>query len=746
MGLYTENIVKREENNKMLELYADDSLIKDHSMLRVEEDIEDVQSALLYMLERFGLRVTRVPAQPSIESLMETILDPLGMMYEEKDSVAEACQRKSEYVLAFRKDGKAVVLMPTIRGYRFFCPFDSGRGAATKQYMASLQPKCYNVSRPLEERKTLLRTFVYNVLKTLTIYDFLRIIIATALVTGFGYILPMVNKWVYNVFIPGNGTAGGFRLAIMIFLTVSLIRAVLSMVKSVMLARTKVRVSAKMQAAVMAKVLHLPQEFFHSTSSGRLSKRLSNVGRLSDMILQIVMDVLLDLSFALVYLYQMKGFAPELFWPAVIFLLVKILVSILAAASYAHNEAGILQIDMENTGFMFSVIKGVQKIKGMGAEKAVYSRWADMYRRKLKLTYQQPFFLKYNTEILSAISIATTIALLGVSMVNGLTSAEYMTFNSSYALIITVVSSLTDIMQNVFLTRILSENVRPLIEADYEEDEALEYVRRLNGDISAENIWFAYQGDPRGCLKGVTVHIERGERVALVGASGCGKTTLLKIMLGLETPVDGEVSFDGKTLNSLNLRSLRRRIGSVFQFSKVFPGTIADNVMFGSTESYDEERIWEALDKAAIGDYIRTLPLGLDTEISESVSSGFSGGQRQRILLARAFVDNPKVLILDEATSALDNMTQTKVMENIREMKCTVVMVAHRRSTVENFDRIIMLEDGVIVEEGSYDELMKKNGKFAALVKKQLVEEEEMEEKKEKAKSKTKTKKEAQEK
>ena len=125
MGLYTENIVKREENNKMLEQYADDALLNDHSMLRVEEDIEDVQSALLYMLERFGLRVTRIPRQPSVESLLETMLDPLGMMYEEKSTVAEACQKRSEYVLAFRHDGKAVVLMPTITGL----PVRFGQGA-----------------------------------------------------------------------------------------------------------------------------------------------------------------------------------------------------------------------------------------------------------------------------------------------------------------------------------------------------------------------------------------------------------------------------------------------------------------------------------------------------------------------------------------------------------------------------------------------------------------------------------------
>jgi ABC-type bacteriocin/lantibiotic exporter with double-glycine peptidase domain len=357
----------------------------------------------------------------------------------------------------------------------------------------------------------------------------------------------------------------------------------------------------------------------------------------------------------------------------------------------------------------------------MGAEKAIYSKWADMYRRKLSLTYQQPFFLKYNTEILSAISIGSTIALLGISMERGISKETYMTFTSSYALIITVVTSLTDIMQNAFLIKTLGDNVRPIFEAENEESESLEYVKRLGGDISLENIWFAYPGDQRGCLKGITIHIKKGERVALVGESGCGKSTLLKILIGLETPDEGEISYDGKAINSLNMRSLRRRIGSVFQFSKVFPGTIADNVMFGSSETYDEEKIWQALDKAAIGDYIRELPLKLDTEISESVSSGFSGGQRQRILLARAFINNPRVLILDEATSALDNMTQTIVMDNICKMKSTVVMVAHRLSTVVNFDRIIMLEDGIIVEEGSYDELMKKGDKFANLVRKQMV-------------------------
>ena len=146
-------------------------------------------------------------------------------------------------------------------------------------------------------------------------------------------------------------------------------------------------------------------------------------------------------------------------------------------------------------------------------------------------------------------------------------------------------------MQNAFLTGILCENIRPIFETENEKSETLEYVKRLNGEIRAENIWFSYYDDPRGCLKGISLDIKKGETVAIVGESGCGKSTLLKILLGLELPDEGEVSYDGKPISSLNPGSLRRRIGSVYQFSKVFPGTIADNVMFGSSESYDETKI-----------------------------------------------------------------------------------------------------------------------------------------------------------
>jgi ABC-type bacteriocin/lantibiotic exporter with double-glycine peptidase domain len=475
------------------------------------------------------------------------------------------------------------------------------------------------------------------------------------------------------------------------------------------------------QSAVMAKVMHLPYSFFKETSSGKLSQRVSSSSRLSDIILDIFMDVLLNLTFSLVYLVQLNYLAPVLFLPALFFMALKIVASVISALLNKANESEILELEMEYKGFLYSSVKGIQKLKGLGAEIFIYSKWADMYRRRLSLEYRQPFFLKHNTEIYSAISIFTTIFLLYRSIESGLFTADYLSFISSFTLVMTVVSSLMDIMENMFLTGFLCRNVYPVFHAETEESQDLEYIQNLRGDIRLDDIHFAYDNDSRGCLNGISVHIKSGEKLAVVGESGCGKSTLLKILIGMEKPDFGSIYYDGKLLASINPKSLRKCIGSVYQFSKVFPGTIADNIAFGSIGEPDEKNLWEAADNAALGDYIRSLPLSMYTEVSETNSCGFSGGQRQQILLARAMYSRPRVLFLDEATSALDNVTQDAVLKNILKMKSTVVMAAHRLSTVENFDRIIMIENGMIVEEGTFSSLMEKNGRFAQLVRKQIV-------------------------
>ena len=721
MGLYTKVIVNREKNNIHLEENADESLQKNQEMRRIENQVEDAQTTLLFILDKFGISVDRMYGYTKVSEMLENILDPMGMMYDYAESAITDIANKTEYVLAFRKDGKSVALLPTKLGYSYYCPSDNEIGYASKKFCKNLKEGCYILHRPLEEKGSILGTITYNILKEIRLYDVIRIVIAVGLATILGLIIPVISKWVYNDYLNDmSKPIGALFLAFITYLVVCVIKAGLSFIKQMMLAKIKVRISMKVQSMVMAKVLHLSSDFFKNISSGKFSKRMSNCGRLSDMVLSVYMDVILDVVFSVAYLYQLNSFAEDLFLPALAFVSIRIVLALVIAFFNGENEKKNLKNDMESSGLLYSSIRGVQKIKGMGAEKILFSKWADYYRKTLSLNYEKPFFVKYGSEITSAVTSLATIVFLSVAVGSNISAGDYMTFTTSYALVISVVSALSNLFTNGFLIWTLSDNVKPLFEAKTEQNEILEYVKKLRGNVKTENIYFSYNDDQRGCLRGVSLNVKAGEKVAIVGESGCGKSTLLKVLLGMEKPKEGIVYYDGKSLDTINLRSLRRRIGSVFQFTKVFAGSIYDNVTFRVSEHVEEDAIWDVLDRAAIGDEIRELPMGIHTSITESNSCGFSGGQRQRILIARALLGNPQILILDEATSALDNRTQAKVLDSIMELKSTVIMVAHRLSTVVDFDRIIVLRDGTIVEEGTYSDLMEQDGYFAELVRKQM--------------------------
>jgi ABC-type bacteriocin/lantibiotic exporter with double-glycine peptidase domain len=296
--------------------------------------------------------------------------------------------------------------------------------------------------------------------------------------------------------------------------------------------------------------------------------------------------------------------------------------------------------------------------------------------------------------------------------------SDYMAFVNAYGLVVSACSGLTDSFSKLIMMHPMVETLSDLMNESIECAESKTYLRSVRGNVKVENVSFSYEGSNRSCLKDISISINAGEKVALVGESGCGKSTLLKLILGSLQPDSGGIYIDGNELGSINLRSYRKHVGSVFQFSNLMPGTIFSNIAFCPVP-ISRQDAEEAIKKADIAEYIDSLPMGLDTEVSDSGFRGFSGGQRQRILLARAFASHPGILLLDEATSALDNVSQARVLDAVYREHCTVIIVAHRLSTVKDCDRIIMIAEGRIIEEGSYAQLMEKNGAFADLVRKQ---------------------------
>lgn len=229
---------------------------------------------------------------------------------------------------------------------------------------------------------------------------------------------------------------------------------------------------------------------------------------------------------------------------------------------------------------------------------------------------------------------------------------------------------------------------------------------------------FAYSEDGPDVLKDINLSISPGESIAIVGRSGCGKSTLIRLLLGFEKPKRGAVYYDGIDLEELSVTSVRSQMGVVMQNGQLMAGDIFTNIV--GTNPLTMEDAWKAARRVGLDKDIKAMPMQMYTAISEG-SGNISGGQRQRIILARSIVNNPHILLLDEATSALDNTTQAIVTKSLEEMACTRIIVAHRLSTIKNVDRIIVMDEGVIAEEGTYDELMEKNGIFTQLARRQLV-------------------------
>ena len=621
-----------------------------------------------------------------------------------------------------KEDGRIVALIPSgISGY-CYQDFKTGkRKKINRKNQDLFDEEAIAFYKPFPLQKIGISALIKYIAQTLSPSDFIMAVLGTLAVSLFGLFMPVLNNLIFGKVIHSGSMQLFYAItSFMVCVTVS--SSIMEAVKSLIFSRIETKMNISVQAAAMMRILSLPAGFFKEYSAGDLSARVQYINQLCSMLVSTIMSMGLTSVFSLIYISQIFVYAPGLVVPALLIILTTVVFSVVSAFMQMKISKKKMELASKSSGLSYSLISGIQKVKLSGAEKRAFAKWGNLYAKQAQLTYNPPTFIKVNSVINTGITLVGTIVMYYTAVKTNISVADYYAFNTAYGMISGAFMSLAGIALTVAQVKPIFEMAKPILDAVPEISERKQVVTRLSGGVEMNNVSFRYSENMPLILDDLSLKIRPGQYVAIVGKTGCGKSTLMRLLLGFEQPQKGAIYYDGKDLNAIDLKSLRRSIGVVMQNGKVFQGDIFSNITI-SAPWLTLDDAWEAAELAGIAEDIRHMPMGMNTLISEG-SGGISGGQRQRLMIARAIAPKPKILMFDEATSALDNLTQKKVSQSLDSLKCTRIVIAHRLSTIRQCDRIIVLENGKIIEDGTYQELIDKNGYFSELVARQRLDEE----------------------
>ncbi|HIU33510.1 MAG TPA: NHLP bacteriocin export ABC transporter permease/ATPase subunit [Candidatus Pullichristensenella excrementigallinarum] len=653
-----------------------------------------------------------------INDQLEYLLRPSGIMRRTVKLEGAWYKDATGAMLGMRKDtGMPVALLPgRLGGYSFFDVSSGQRCKLTAKTAALFSEEALCFYRPLPQRKLGIRDLIWFIFQSLNALDFVLVGAATLAVTLVGMLVPAINNIIYSRVLE-SGSLRLFAAIAAFLLGVTLSKTLLDGTRTLLLNRITCKLNTAVQSAGMMRLFSLPASFFKGSASGELAGRVGYINSLCVMLVESLLTTTLTSVFSLVYITQMARYGAGLVIPGMLVVVLTVAVWALSLAAQIRVTRAKMEAAAKESGVTYALISGVQKIRLSGAEKRAFARWAQSYQPVAKLEYDPPSIVKLSQVFTTCLTLIGTIVIYYFTIRTRVSLADYYAFNSAYSMVTGAFASLLSGAKSIAYIRPILDMVRPILEQTPETSENKKIVTRLSGGIELNNVSFRYSDNEPLILDNLSLKIRPGQYVAIVGPTGCGKSTLMRIMLGFETPQKGAVYYDGMDLASLDLKSLRRIIGTVMQNDKLFQGDIFSNIAI-CAPWLSPDTAWEAAEMAGIAEDIRRMPMGMHTVISEG-SGGISGGQRQRLMIARAIAPKPRVLMFDEATSALDNITQKAVSESLDRLKCTRIVIAHRLSTIRHCDRILVLEKGRIVEDGSYDELVQKGGAFAELVSRQ---------------------------
>ncbi len=621
------------------------------------------------------------------------------------------------------EDERPVALIPVSEmQYEIIDPLRNTRKKCDRQTALTLSPTAYTFYRPLPENLKIL-----NLLKFATqghSKELFTLVFTGIAATLLGMIVPQATAILMDHAIPDANRSLLFQIALGLFAT-ALGTTLFQFTQGIAVTRLETFADSTTQAAVWDRLLNLKATFFRNYSIGDLSARVSVIGQIRSKLSGTILKSLFSSVFSFLNLGLLFYYSPALAMIAVVIALLNIAATIVAGILTFRQLRPLLAQQGKLFGMMVQIINGVAKFRVAGAEARAFAYWGQHYRQQLKLTLKTEAIednLTVVNHVLSALTpailFACSIYLIQSAQSSGFSTGTFLAFNAAFGTFIGGATTLSTTVLDVLEVLPMWERAQPILQATPEIDTTTADPGRLTGRIELDRIVFRYCSGGALTLNDVSLRADPGEFIALVGPSGSGKSTLLRLLLGFDLPESGAIRYDGQELTGLDVHAVRRQLGVVLQNSRVMSASIFENIASSALITMNEA--WDAARMSGLAEDIATMPMGMHTVVSEG-GTNLSGGQRQRLLIARALALRPRILLFDEATSALDNRTQAIVSESLDRLNVTRVVIAHRLSTIRNADRIYVLQNGQLIQQGRFEELANQTGLFRQLIDRQQV-------------------------
>jgi NHLM bacteriocin system ABC transporter ATP-binding protein len=614
--------------------------------------------------------------------------------------------------------GAPVALLWRRGGYVAVHPATGRETPIEKANAEEFEPRAVMFYRPLPERTlSPLRLLRFSMRGTGS--DLTNLMLSGLVTVVIGALVPIATGKVLGEFVPKAQTGLIAQVCLAVMLT-SVVAAAFMLLENLTMLRLEGRIEATLQPAVWDRLLRLPTKFFTERSTGELASAAMGISAIRRMMAGLGPVIAQSVTVGAMNLGLLFWYSPSMALAAIGMLVVIAGIFLGLGLWQVRWQRKLVVLSNKLNNQAFQTLRGLPKLRVAAAENYAYAAWASEFAHSRELQ-QKVGRIKNLTTVMGAVYLPLCTLLMFMLLAGpargAMSAAAFLTFNTSVTMVLTSVTQLTSAFVSTVAALPLFEEIKPVLEATPEVRTASTRPGPLSGAIESRRLSFRYSDDGPLVLDDVSFEIRPGEFVAIVGPSGCGKSTLLRLLIGFDKPVSGSVLYDGQDLGALDQSAVRRQCGVVLQHAQPFTGSILDVIC--GTEPYTPEEAMAAAEMAGLAEDIKRMPMGLHTIVQGS--GAVSGGQRQRLMIAQALIRRPRILFFDEATSALDNETQRTVIESTKALNATRIVIAHRLSTVLDADRVIVMEDGKVAQQGPPAQLLADtNGRLHELVRRQM--------------------------